>query len=177
MKAQIRAKTRIRGRDWADLRRPDEKNACRKPRRACEWRCSYTCCTPAPGRPRRTARRKPVDSIRGKQGSPVGRTPAGPVRRGGLVRHVRGLMLVEAICACCVVFQAWLQVRARKIRRRPSRTQRYYFLRSIILFANVDISGKARMPNADRYCTRLASIRQKSSRVRRNVIPLPVSLD
>jgi hypothetical protein len=25
MKAQIRAKTRIRGRDWADLRRPDEK--------------------------------------------------------------------------------------------------------------------------------------------------------
>jgi hypothetical protein len=28
MKAQIRAKTRIQGRDWADLRRPDEKNAC-----------------------------------------------------------------------------------------------------------------------------------------------------
>jgi hypothetical protein len=27
MKAQIRAKTRIQGRDWADLRRPDEKNA------------------------------------------------------------------------------------------------------------------------------------------------------
>jgi hypothetical protein len=25
MKAQIRAKTRIRGRDWTDLRRPDEK--------------------------------------------------------------------------------------------------------------------------------------------------------
>jgi hypothetical protein len=25
MKAQIQAKTRIRGRDWADLRRPDEK--------------------------------------------------------------------------------------------------------------------------------------------------------
>jgi hypothetical protein len=40
MKAQIRANTRIRGRDWADLRRPDEKNARRGPRRACEWRCS-----------------------------------------------------------------------------------------------------------------------------------------
>jgi hypothetical protein len=40
MKAQIRAKTTIRGRDWADLRRPDEKNTCRGPRRACEWRCS-----------------------------------------------------------------------------------------------------------------------------------------
>jgi hypothetical protein len=25
MKAQIRAKTRIRGRDWTDLRHPDEK--------------------------------------------------------------------------------------------------------------------------------------------------------
>jgi hypothetical protein len=40
MKAQIRAKTRIRGRDWADLRRPDKKNACRGPRRECEWRYS-----------------------------------------------------------------------------------------------------------------------------------------
>jgi hypothetical protein len=35
MKAQIRAKTWIRGRDWADLHRPDEKNGCRGPRRAC----------------------------------------------------------------------------------------------------------------------------------------------
>jgi hypothetical protein len=41
MKAQIRAKTRIRGRDWADLRHPDEKKGCRGPRQACEWRCSY----------------------------------------------------------------------------------------------------------------------------------------
>jgi hypothetical protein len=36
-----RVKSRIRGRDWADLRRPDEKNGCQGPRRACEWRCSY----------------------------------------------------------------------------------------------------------------------------------------
>jgi hypothetical protein len=41
MKAQIWAKTRIRGRDWADLRRLDEKNGCQGPRRAREWRCSY----------------------------------------------------------------------------------------------------------------------------------------
>jgi hypothetical protein len=33
-------KAQIRGRDWADLRRPDEKNAYRRPRRTCEWRCS-----------------------------------------------------------------------------------------------------------------------------------------
>jgi hypothetical protein len=48
MKAQIRAKTRIRGRDWADLRRPDEKNACRGPHRACEWRCSNLLSSPLP---------------------------------------------------------------------------------------------------------------------------------
>jgi hypothetical protein len=29
------------GVDWADLRHPDEKHACRGPRRACEWRCSH----------------------------------------------------------------------------------------------------------------------------------------
>jgi hypothetical protein len=40
MKAQIRAKTRIRGHDWVDLRRLDEKNGCRGPHRAREWRCS-----------------------------------------------------------------------------------------------------------------------------------------
>jgi hypothetical protein len=40
-----------------------------------------------------------------------------------------------------------------------------------------DSKARMPMPNADWYCTRLASIRQKSSRVRRNVIPLPVSLD
>jgi hypothetical protein len=31
MKAQIRAKTRNRGRDWAEYRRPDEKIGCRGP--------------------------------------------------------------------------------------------------------------------------------------------------
>jgi hypothetical protein len=40
MKAQIRAKMRIQGCDWADLRRPDEKKWVSGPRRACEWRCS-----------------------------------------------------------------------------------------------------------------------------------------
>ena len=40
MKAQIRVKTRNRGRDWAEFRRPDEKKGCRGPRRGDEWRCS-----------------------------------------------------------------------------------------------------------------------------------------
>jgi hypothetical protein len=41
MKAQIRVKTRNRGRDWALFRRPDEKKGCRGPRRVHGWRCSH----------------------------------------------------------------------------------------------------------------------------------------
>jgi hypothetical protein len=40
MKAQIRAKTRNRGRDWAEYRRPDVKNGVRGPSRGGDWRCS-----------------------------------------------------------------------------------------------------------------------------------------
>jgi hypothetical protein len=40
MKAQIRAKTRNRGRGWAEYRRPDVKNGVRGPRRGDGWRCS-----------------------------------------------------------------------------------------------------------------------------------------
>jgi hypothetical protein len=42
MKAQIRAKTRIRGHGWTIFRRSNEKKKrCRRPRRAPGWRCSY----------------------------------------------------------------------------------------------------------------------------------------
>jgi hypothetical protein len=40
MKAQIRAKTRNRGRGWAEYRRPDVKNGVRGPSRGDDWRCS-----------------------------------------------------------------------------------------------------------------------------------------
>jgi hypothetical protein len=40
MKAQIRTKTRNRGRGWAEYRHPDLKMACRGPRRGHGWRCS-----------------------------------------------------------------------------------------------------------------------------------------
>jgi hypothetical protein len=40
MKAQIRAKTRNRGRGWAEYHRPDVKNDVRGPSRGDGWRCS-----------------------------------------------------------------------------------------------------------------------------------------
>jgi hypothetical protein len=40
MKAQIRAKTRNRGCDWAEYRHSDEKMRCRGPTRGDGWRCS-----------------------------------------------------------------------------------------------------------------------------------------
>jgi hypothetical protein len=42
MKAQIRAKTRNRGRGWAEFRRPDVKNGRRGPSRGDGWRCSHS---------------------------------------------------------------------------------------------------------------------------------------
>jgi hypothetical protein len=39
-RGQIRTKTWNRGRDWAELRRPDGKNVDRGPRREDEWGCS-----------------------------------------------------------------------------------------------------------------------------------------
>jgi hypothetical protein len=61
MKAQIRAKSRNRGRDWAVFRRPDENKGCRGPRRACGWRCSNTVRGRQPGessRPEELLRKK-----------------------------------------------------------------------------------------------------------------------
>jgi hypothetical protein len=40
IKAQIRGKTRNRGRDWSEYRRPDVKNGRRGPSRGDGWRCS-----------------------------------------------------------------------------------------------------------------------------------------
>jgi hypothetical protein len=40
MKAKIRGKTRNRGRDWAEYRRPDVKNVHRGPSKGDDWRCS-----------------------------------------------------------------------------------------------------------------------------------------
>jgi hypothetical protein len=48
IKAKIRGKTRNRGRDWAEYRRPDVKNGRRGPRRGDGWRCSNTLVPPRP---------------------------------------------------------------------------------------------------------------------------------
>jgi hypothetical protein len=40
MKAQIRDKTRNRGRDWPEYHRSDEKMRCRGPTQGDGWRCS-----------------------------------------------------------------------------------------------------------------------------------------